>query len=189
MTKAAPETRLRLAGYVVTLLSPPRDMALTRSLASQCLFSAFRSTALQLPHTKPLLRTWLPTLLPTLLPNPIATPAAPKLSIPLILAELWESILRAVPKKKTSHRKKRQRFMAGKGLQDVTALNRCSACGNVKRAHLLCPFCVGGQSQNRLSRGCAKSDVHSVEIRAMRNKEQRAVEGVEKAKMAVEAGV
>ena len=35
--------------------------------------------------------------------------------------------------------------MAGKGLKDVTALNKCSACGNVKRAHLLCPYCVKGK--------------------------------------------
>lgn len=61
-------------------------------------------------------------------------------------AQLWDSILKAVPKKKTSHRKKRQRFMAGKALRDVTNLNTCSACGNVKRAHLLCPYCVQGNS-------------------------------------------
>lgn len=50
--------------------------------------------------------------------------------------------MKAVPKKKTSHMKKRHRQMAGKGLQDVTNLNRCSACGHIKRAHLLCPYCV-----------------------------------------------
>jgi len=50
--------------------------------------------------------------------------------------------LKAVPKKKTSHMKKRTRQMAGKGLKDVTALNKCSACGHLKRAHLLCPYCV-----------------------------------------------
>ena len=71
-------------------------------------------------------------------------PLALRLDVPSILAGLWESVLRAVPKKKTSHRKKRQRFLAGKALQDVTALNKCSACGKVKRAHLLCPFCVNG---------------------------------------------
>jgi len=38
--------------------------------------------------------------------------------------------------------KKRHRQMAGKGLKDVTSLNRCSACGHIKRAHLLCPYCV-----------------------------------------------
>ena len=41
--------------------------------------------------------------------------------------------------------KKRHRFMAGKALKDVTNLNKCSACGNVKRAHLLCPYCVKGK--------------------------------------------
>ena len=61
-----------------------------------------------------------------------------------VWAALWESILRAVPKKKTSHSKKRSRFLAGKALKDVTSLNRCSGCGNVKRAHLLCPYCVKG---------------------------------------------
>lgn len=71
-------------------------------------------------------------------------PSLTRLGISSMLAGIWESILRAVPKKKTSHRKTRQRFMAGKGLMDVTALNKCSACGNVKKAHLLCPFCVGG---------------------------------------------
>jgi ribosomal protein L32 len=35
--------------------------------------------------------------------------------------------------------------MAGKALKDVTALNRCSACGHVKRAHVLCPYCVQGK--------------------------------------------
>ena len=77
---------------------------------------------------------------------PLAVPISINLNVPPILSGLWESILRAVPKKKTSHRKKRQRFMAGKGLKDVTALNKCSACGKVKRAHLLCPYCVAGSS-------------------------------------------
>ena len=65
-------------------------------------------------------------------------------ALPSYLSDLWESLLRAVPKKKTSHRKKRQRFLAGKALKDVNNLNKCSACGNVKRAHLLCPYCVQG---------------------------------------------
>ena len=42
----------------------------------------------------------------------------------------------------TPYRKKRHRQMAGKGLKDVTALNKCSACGQLKRAHVLCPYCV-----------------------------------------------
>lgn len=62
--------------------------------------------------------------------------------IPALLGELWDGLLKAVPKKKTSHMKKRHRQMAGKALKDVTALNKCSACGRVKRAHILCPHCV-----------------------------------------------
>lgn len=88
----------------------------------------------------------------------IAIPATIRIGVPSILAEIWESILRAVPKKKTSHRKKRQRFLAGKGLKDVTALNKCSACGNVKRAHILCPFCVNGQFDGLCTIQAAQAD-------------------------------
>lgn len=63
--------------------------------------------------------------------------------IPTLLDTIWDGLLNAVPKKKTSHMKKRTRQLAsGKGLKDVTALNHCSACGRVKRAHVLCPYCV-----------------------------------------------
>ncbi|KAK5116738.1 hypothetical protein LTR62_007412 [Meristemomyces frigidus] len=68
--------------------------------------------------------------------------AAALTPIPILLRDLWDGILNAVPKKKTSHMKKRHRQMAGKALKDVTALNKCSACGRAKRAHVLCPFCV-----------------------------------------------
>ena len=92
---------------------------------------------------------WAPTVFQKLIRPTERAPLFPpslRFDIPSILSGLWESILRAVPKKKTSHRKKRQRFLAGKALKDVTALNKCSACGNAKRAHLLCPFCVDGNS-------------------------------------------
>ncbi|EON62752.1 hypothetical protein W97_01977 [Coniosporium apollinis CBS 100218] len=70
-------------------------------------------------------------------------PVAAIVGLSSILSDIWESILRAVPKKKTSHMKKRQRQMAsGKHLKDVTELNKCSGCGRVKRAHVLCPYCV-----------------------------------------------
>ncbi|KAE8453058.1 hypothetical protein EG329_012245 [Mollisiaceae sp. DMI_Dod_QoI] len=78
-------------------------------------------------------------LLPSL---SIGIPSAIQLNVPGFIEGLWESILKAVPKKKTSHMKKRSRLLAGKGMKDVTALNRCSACGHIKRAHLLCPYCV-----------------------------------------------
>ncbi|KAJ5799147.1 uncharacterized protein N7518_001215 [Penicillium psychrosexuale] len=79
--------------------------------------------------------------------TPIATsgflqPVSISLNIPSLLSDLWDSVLRAVPKKKTSHMKKRHRQMAGKALKDVKSLNRCPGCGQIKRAHLLCPTCV-----------------------------------------------
>jgi large subunit ribosomal protein L32 len=79
--------------------------------------------------------------------TPFGALAIPSLSLPSIpsLSDIWDGILNAVPKKKTSYRKKRQRFMAGKGLKDITSLNRCSGCGRVKRLHILCPYCVDGE--------------------------------------------
>lgn len=80
---------------------------------------------------------------------PVATaflqPVSISLNIPGLLSDIWESVLRAVPKKKTSHMKKRHRFMAGKALKDVKSLNKCPGCGQLKRAHLLCPHCVKGK--------------------------------------------
>ncbi|EEP80869.1 Ski8 protein [Uncinocarpus reesii 1704] len=69
-------------------------------------------------------------------------PGTVVLGLPSILSGLWESILRAVPKKKTSHMKKRHRQMAGKALKDVKNITNCPGCGQPKRAHLLCPSCV-----------------------------------------------
>jgi large subunit ribosomal protein L32 len=81
-----------------------------------------------------------------LLPTTFAGFPLPSIALPAIpsLADIWDGLLNAVPKKKTSHMKKRHRFMAGKGIKDLINLNKCSACGRVKRAHLLCPHCVYG---------------------------------------------
>ncbi|KAH0613207.1 uncharacterized protein H6S33_009587 [Morchella sextelata] len=88
--------------------------------------------------------TSLQALLPTLprMSTAITIPTAIHLNIPSFLPELWESILRAVPKKKQSHSRKRMRQLAGKALQDNKALNRCPACGGVKRKNVLCENCV-----------------------------------------------
>jgi len=87
------------------------------------------------PTTRlPLWQRWRSSMLPTII-----------VPIPGIVSNIWESILRAVPKKKTSHMKKRHRQMAGKALKDVTALNTCSSCGRQKRAHILCPYCVASR--------------------------------------------
>ncbi|CAN9301804.1 unnamed protein product [Alternaria alternata] len=82
--------------------------------------------------------------------TPFGALAIPSLSLPSIpsLADIWDGILNAVPKKKTSYRKKRQHFMAGKGLKDITSLNTCSGCGRVKRLHILCPYCVDAIKTN-----------------------------------------
>lgn len=84
--------------------------------------------------------------LPFLPSATLAVPAAFQLgvpSIPSLLQDIWEGILKAaVPKKKTSHMKKRHRQMAGKALKDVTSLCKCPACGGIKRMHYLCPHCA-----------------------------------------------
>lgn len=55
-----------------------------------------------------------------------------------------EGILKAAPKKKVSHMKRRQRLY-GPGDKHVKLqnnLNRCPACGHYKRANALCMNCV-----------------------------------------------
>lgn len=83
---------------------------------------------------------------PLRLPPTVYAPGVLIYGIPSILAGLWESILRAVPKKKTSHMKKRHRQLAGKALQDLKNVTKCPGCGQPKRPHLLCPTCVTGKS-------------------------------------------
>ncbi|KAH8685558.1 hypothetical protein BGZ60DRAFT_440643 [Tricladium varicosporioides] len=114
--------------------------ATTRSVLSSFLPRLSASTASNTSRYTTLFSRQLShPLLPSI---SFAIPAAIHLNVPGILEGIWESVLRAVPKKKTSHMKQRHRRMAGKALKDVTSLNKCSVCGNVKRAHYLCPFCV-----------------------------------------------
>ncbi|KAM0426937.1 hypothetical protein ACHAPT_007835 [Fusarium lateritium] len=70
----------------------------------------------------------------------IAIPGV-SLNLPTI-DDIWESVLRAVPKNKVSHSKKRSRQMAGKALKDVNNLCRCPGCGEIKRTHRLCQTCL-----------------------------------------------
>ena len=67
------------------------------------------------------------------------------IALPGIFVDVWEGILKAVPKKKTSYSKKRSRFLAGKALKDVTAVVECPGCRRPKKSHHLCPFCVAGE--------------------------------------------
>ena len=100
-------------------------------------------------YTQPLFRARPTTPLTQLFPGSlwslgaVSIPAI-SLSLPTLIGEIWDGLLRAVPKKKTSHMKKRHRQLAGKALKDVNAINTCPACGKPKRAHLLCPYCVAG---------------------------------------------
>lgn len=94
------------------------------------------SSRLATLYTRNFTHQFLPAL-------PIALPGV-SLNIPTLLGDIWESILRAVPKKKTSHSKKRHRQMAGKALQDVNHLCKCPGCGAVKRTHRLCSNCLEG---------------------------------------------
>ena len=121
---AAAAQQLRAASALPFLL--PR-------LSSPVLLSSSRAFAL---YSRQLSHPLLPSL-------SIAIPAI-TLNLPTLLGDLWDSVLRmAVPKKKTSHMKKRHRQMAGKALKDVTSLCKCPGCGEVKRMHRLCPHCMG----------------------------------------------
>ncbi|CAH7689634.1 hypothetical protein BY996DRAFT_6840539 [Phakopsora pachyrhizi] len=57
-----------------------------------------------------------------------------------IFGWLIDGLLRAVPKKKVSHSRKRMRS-AQKGLKPELGLSRCSGCGSLKRKHFLCLSC------------------------------------------------
>lgn len=58
----------------------------------------------------------------------------------LTLEDLLAPILWAVPKKKTSHSKKRLR-MTSKWLKPIHHYTFCSKCGNPKLLHILCGTC------------------------------------------------
>lgn len=91
-------------------------------------------------------------LLPSLT---LAVPVGIQLGLPplgSILEDIWESVLKAVPKKKTSHMKKRHRQMAGKALKDVNSLCKCPACGEIKRMHYLCPNCAARKASRHYIR-------------------------------------
>ncbi|RMZ88662.1 hypothetical protein DV736_g4111, partial [Chaetothyriales sp. CBS 134916] len=86
---------------------------------------------------------------PALIPFGVWHAASPTTGLPAVsiglsawLADAWEGLLRAVPKKKTSHMKRRHRQLAGKALKDLKNINTCPGCGKPKKSHTLCPYCV-----------------------------------------------
>ncbi|KAH9460526.1 hypothetical protein MJO29_004531 [Puccinia striiformis f. sp. tritici] len=57
-------------------------------------------------------------------------------------------LLKAVPKKKVSHSRKRMRS-AHKGIQPTTGLGICPGCGEPKRQHFLCLHCYADKVLER----------------------------------------
>lgn len=122
-----------------------RALSINSPLLHLQLRSIISTWQLQMQPAGQLAKSLFRPLLPL---SRLSIPVAIQLNIPSILSDIWGSILRAVPKKKTSYMKKRSRFMAGKALQDVQNINKCSSCGKPKRAHILCPYCVEGTSRS-----------------------------------------
>ncbi|CAK7243910.1 MAG: Ski complex subunit Rec14 [Sporothrix thermara] len=121
--------------------SSPASSVLTSVSAS--ITSTFTSSALISSRTMRIASLFahrLAAATPALPALPLSLPSLP--SLPSLLGDIWESILRAVPKKKTSHSKKRHRQMAGKALKDVNSLCKCPACGRTKRMHHMCPHSI-----------------------------------------------
>lgn len=59
------------------------------------------------------------------------------------LAGVLDGLLLAVPKKRTTHAKKRMR-MSQKYLKTDASIRRCATCGEWKRSHMYClPSCKG----------------------------------------------
>ena len=76
------------------------------------------------------------------LPNPIGWGTWFRQMIPG-MTSAWDGFLMAVPKKKTTHAKKRMR-MTNKYLRPNQNVRRCPQCGTWKLAHTYCtPKCPG----------------------------------------------
>ncbi|KAI9229026.1 MAG: hypothetical protein DHS80DRAFT_14643 [Piptocephalis tieghemiana] len=67
--------------------------------------------------------------------------ATATLNRPSLASLLWDGLLRAVPKSKVSHSRKRMRA-SNKGLKDRQDIVTCSGCGRSKRMHHLCRWCL-----------------------------------------------
>lgn len=112
------------AGSILPITRLPSAFAVTRIQFSVPTLLRIRSTLTESPSL-----TFLPAL--SLFPD-----------VGSLLRDIWESVLRAVPKQRTSHSKSRHRRMAGKALKDLIAVVKCPSCGRPKRSHYLCPYCV-----------------------------------------------
>jgi large subunit ribosomal protein L32 len=128
---------------------PPTSSSITMAAATQGLRMAPGLSSLLPRVSAPVVLSssrWA-----TLYAHEVSHPLLPRLSIgfpgiairlPSFVEDIWEAILKAVPKKKTSHSKKRHRQMAGKALEDMHSFCRCPGCGQTKRMHRLCSHCM-----------------------------------------------
>lgn len=88
---------------------------------------------------------------PALQPIRIAAAALPILGTSFSdvgswIAGIWDSILKAVPKKKSSYSRKRTRQLTGKALKDIERVVPCTSCGRPKRPHMICSNCLESTS-------------------------------------------
>jgi large subunit ribosomal protein L32 len=114
--------------------------------SSLCLLGGVASR----PFAIPAFQLRLPTLwripIPLLTLPALANPLLDRLPSPSsLLQDIWDGILRAVPKKKTTYSRTRSRQLAGKALKDLHNIVKCPSCGKPKRAHFLCAYCVHGK--------------------------------------------
>ncbi|KAJ1667582.1 hypothetical protein IW140_002162 [Coemansia sp. RSA 1813] len=82
--------------------------------------------------------TLAPRLMDVVFRKPTALSVGGALGVGLGL--LGEAILRAVPKQRTSHSKKRMR-MSNKGLKNRNDIVPCTGCGSPKLISQICPTC------------------------------------------------
>lgn len=150
----------------MALAAPAMRMATSSALLPRLLAPTLFSTA----RAQIYYRQFSLPLFPSLV---LAVPVGLQLglpSIPSLLEGVWESILKAVPKKKTSHMKKRHRQMAGKALKDVTSLCKCPACGEIKRMHYLCPHCATSERSQWEQEDGLHADIYP-ELRELMNQQ------------------
>lgn len=105
---------------------------------------SFFQAATLLPWTSPIGR--LMDTLPRALPQKLAEKLEQRSKENEVEQDFFSNngILLAVPKKKVSHQKKRQKLYGpgSKQLKLIHHLNKCPSCGHQKRANTLCMHCV-----------------------------------------------
>lgn len=139
-----------------SLFASPRHVAIQSTMAATMFPARAASSFLPRLSSPTFASVYTRSLALPLLPKITLSIPAISLNLPSLpsLEDIWDGLLKAVPKKKVSHSKKRHRQMAGKALKDVTSLCRCPSCGQVKRMHILCPTCLQRRSSHFCESRC-----------------------------------